>query len=100
MNKVIEIKIERLRNGETIETSEKGNSMVPLIKSGQKHLLAPIKLEDVVKGDIVFCKVSGKYYTHLVTAVDPNKGLQISNNHGYVNGWTKTVFGKCIKVIP
>ena len=91
-------KIERLANGEVFITSEKGNSMVPLIKSGQKHKLEPVKLEDVNIGDIVYCKVKGRCYTHLVTAKG-ERGLQISNNHGYVNGWTKQVYGKVIEIL-
>lgn len=91
-------KRERLENGETFVTSEKGNSMIPLIKSGQKHKLAPTTLEQVEVGDIVYCKVKGNYYTHLVTAKG-DKGVQISNNHGYVNGWTKQVYGKVIEVL-
>lgn len=92
-------KIEKLLNGETFTTSEKGNSMTPLIKSGQEHILAPIKLEDVKIDDIVFCKVAGHLYTHLVTGLNTKRGVQISNNHGHVNGWTKNVFGKVIKVL-
>jgi hypothetical protein len=88
-----------LEQGKTFEASEKGNSMIPLIKSGQKHILTPIKLEQVEVGDIVFCKVKGSYYTHLVTAINNEKGAQISNNHGHVNGWTKQVFGKVTKVL-
>lgn len=42
--------------------------MTPLIKSGQEHVLSPINLSDVEVGDIVFCKVKGRYYTHLVKA--------------------------------
>lgn len=34
-------KIEKLLAGEEFITKEKGNSMVPLIKSGQPHKLAP-----------------------------------------------------------
>lgn len=56
-------KLEKLENGESFITSEKGNSMVPLIKSGQEHKLSPIKLEDVIVGDIVYCKVKGNFYT-------------------------------------
>lgn len=99
MNKNIQIKIDRLQKGETITTSEKGNSMVPLIKSGQEHILAPATWEQAEVGDMVFCKVRGNCYTHLVTAKSETKGLQISNNHGYVNGWTKAVFGKVVQVI-
>lgn len=96
---MIHYKQRLLEEGKTFETSEKGNSMTPLIKSGQKHILAPVTLENVEAGDIVFCKVKGSYYTHLVTAKNDKKGLQISNNHGYVNGWTKAVFGKVIEIL-
>jgi hypothetical protein len=91
-------KAERLTNGETFTTSEAGNSMVPLIHSKQKHELAPAKWEDVIVGDIVYCKVKGRLYTHLVKAKNDNKGVQIGNNKGGINGWTKQVFGKVTKV--
>jgi len=61
-------KVERLMNGETFITSEKGNSMTPLIMSGQDHKLAPITIDKVEVGDIVYCKVKGSFYTHLVKA--------------------------------
>lgn len=67
--------------------------MTPLIKSGQEHVLSPINLSDVEVGDIVFCKVKGRYYTHLVKAKG-DRGVLIGNNHGKINGWTKSVFGK------
>lgn len=92
-------KLKALQKGETITTSEKGNSMTPLIKSGQEHVLAPVELENVEVGDIVYCKVKGRFYTHLVKAKDSVKGVQIGNNHGYINGWTKAVYGKVIKII-
>ena len=92
-------KLERLQKGETFTTSEKGNSMSPLIKSGQEHILAPITLDNCKVGDIVYCKVKGNFYTHLVKAKDQNKGLLIGNNRGGINGWTKQVYGKVIKTI-
>lgn len=92
-------KLEKLQNGETFVTSEKGNSMVPLIKSGQDHKLAPAKWEDVEIGDIVYCKVKSSFFTHLVKAKDPLKGCQIGNNKGNINGWTKQIFGKVIEVL-
>lgn len=92
-------KLERLQSGESFITSEKGNSMVPLIKSGQEHTLAPATWETVEVGDIVYCKVKSNWYTHLVTAKNEKRGCQISNNSGYVNGWTKSVYGVVIEVI-
>lgn len=92
-------KLEKLQAGETVTTSEKGNSMVPLIRSGQEHVVEPATWESVEVGDIVYCKCRGNYFTHLVTAKNDDKGCQISNNHGHVNGWTKQVYGKVVKVL-
>ena len=92
-------KLERLQNGESFITSEKGNSMVPLIKSGQKHMIEPATWEEVQVGDIAYCKVKGNWYTHLVTAKNEKRGCQISNNRGNVNGWTKAVYGVVVEVI-
>jgi hypothetical protein len=92
-------KLERLQNGETFVTSEKGNSMVPLIKSGQDHKLSPVLIEDCKEGDIVYCKVKGNFYTHLVKAVNEKKGLLIGNNRGGTNGWTKAVYGIVVEVL-
>jgi len=92
-------KLERLLNGETFSTKERGNSMVPLIKSNQEHIIAPVKIEDVKPGDIVYCKVKSKYFTHLVKAIDPIKGCLIGNNKGNINGWSKQIYGKVIQVL-
>lgn len=92
-------KVEKLEKGESFITSEKGNSMVPLIKSGQKHKLEPATWENVEVGDIVYCKVRGNFYTHLVKAKNDKKGCQIGNNKGHINGWTKSVFGKVTEVL-
>lgn len=92
-------KLERLEKGETFTTSESGNSMVPLIHSKQEHIIAPTTLDAVEVGDIVYCKVKGNFYTHLVKAKDLNKGCLIGNNKGGINGWTKNIFGKVIKVL-
>lgn len=91
-------KAEKLQNGESFITTEKGNSMTPLIASGQRHKLSPAKLENVEVGDIIFCKVKGNYYTHLIKAKNEKRGCLIGNNKGKINGWTKSVFGKVIKI--
>nr|QBM02767.1 hypothetical protein [uncultured archaeon] len=92
-------KLEKLQNGETFTTSERGNSMVPLIKSGQEHRLEPATVESVEVGDIVYAKVKGNFYTHLVKAKEPQRGCLIGNNKGGINGWTKAVYGKVIEVL-
>lgn len=73
-----------------------GNSMTPLINSGQEVTVCRLKPgEPVDVGDIVLARVNGKVYLHKVTAIDRHR-VQISNNHGHINGWTSRakVFGR------
>lgn len=92
-------KVKKLQSGESFDTKEFGNSMIPLIYSGQKHRLEPVTdISTLTKGDIVFCKVNGRFYTHKVYAYNEQKGVKIGNNKGHINGWTKNVYGKVIKV--
>lgn len=91
-------KLEDLQRGAILITRERGNSMSPRIKSGQQHKLIPVTWEDVHVDDIVYCKVKGRFYTHLVKAIDPIKGCQIGNNKGKINGWTKNVYGKVTEI--
>lgn len=92
-------KVELLQEKGELITSEKGNSMLPRIKSGQKHKLVSCTWESCDVNDIVYCKVKGKFYTHLVHAKNEQKGLQIGNMKGYINGWTKIVYGKVTEVL-
>ncbi|HLZ86307.1 MAG TPA: S24 family peptidase [Puia sp.] len=72
-----------------------GNSMLPILKSGS-HLTFT-QTPDYQVGDIVFCKVRGRYIdAHKIVKTDPNKGFLIANNHGFENGWTKIIYGKVI----
>ena len=93
------LKIQKLLNGETIISKEGGNSMLPLIKSKQPVKIEPIDNEKIKVGDIVYCKVQGRIYTHLVKAIDKNKGFLIGNNQGRINGWTKTIYGKVTEIM-
>ena len=92
-------KVDKLQNGETIISKEPGNSMLPLIKSKQPVEITPCKWQNVEAGDIVYCKVKGRFYTHLVKAKNDKRGCFIGNNKGGVNGWTKTIYGKVIEII-
>lgn len=64
--------------------------MMPRIKSGQAITVIAIEDYNVLReGDVVLCKVRGTIRLHLVSAINRSKRrVQISNNHGYVNGWT------------
>lgn len=91
-------KLEKLQNGENVISHEKGNSMTPLINSNQKHELNPVTWEDINIDDIVYCKVKGHLYTHIVKSKCDLKGCLIGNNKGHLNGWTKLIYGKVIKI--
>jgi phage repressor protein C with HTH and peptisase S24 domain len=77
-----------LKDGRTVEVRGTGNSMTPLISSGQVVLIEPLKADaSLNRGDIVLAKVRGRVYLHLVRALRGDQ-VQIANNHGHVNGWT------------
>ncbi len=75
--------------------------MTPLINSRDLVRVAPVDPASLEVGDIVLARVAGTVYLHLISAVDPTRHrVQISNNHGRVNGWTgyDRVFGICVQV--
>ena len=92
---------EKLNNGKTVyRYKEGGNSMLPRLKSNQPVDLMPVNEDTLLKKhSIVFCKVNGRYVTHLITGIK-GKQYQISNNKGYVNGWVtrKSIFGLVVKI--
>lgn len=92
-------KVEKLLAGETIISKEPGNSMLPLIKSKQPVKIEPITWEECEVDDIVYCKVRGNFYTHIVKGKNDKRGVLIGNNRGGINGWTKNVYGKVIEIL-
>ncbi len=89
---------DKLIKGETVQCRPRGSSMKPRINSGQLITISP-DVSELNKGDVVFCKVKGRYYVHLLTAIQGER-YQISNNHGHINGWVgkNGIFGKVTKV--
>jgi phage repressor protein C with HTH and peptisase S24 domain len=89
---------DQLLEGRVVQCRPRGRSMTPRLKSGQLITISP-EIEDLHKGDIVFCKVRGKYFVHLLSAIQGER-YQISNNHGHVNGWIgkNGIFGKVTAV--
>ncbi len=82
-----------------MESRPSGSSMVPLIRSRQQVVVAPVDPSNLEVGDIALARVAGTVYLHLVSSVDPaRKRVQISNNRGRVNGWTShdRVYGICV----
>lgn len=93
-----ELHRDKLAKGETVSFRPKGHSMEPKISSGNLVTVEPAK-HPLQKGDIVFCKVGGKYYVHLIQAVK-GSNYQIGNNKKHTNGTIgpDSVFGKVTKV--
>ena len=91
---------QRLLAGETIISREPGNSMTPKLQSRQPVRIAPTTWEQVEIGDIVYCRVRGSFYTHLVHGKNIDRGVLIGNNHNHMNGWSKAVFGKVTEILP
>lgn len=78
--------------------------MQPIIESGNLVTIEPIEdYTKVKKNAVVFCRVKGNHYVHLVTATQQKMGgmrFQIGNNKGRTNGWVgeAQVFGIVTKV--
>lgn len=91
--------IQKLIAGETVQFRPHGNSMLPRIRSGQLCTVSPADLDSIAVGDVVLCKVHGREFLHLVSAVRGGQ-FQISNSKGHINGWVgpKSIFGKLVKV--
>lgn len=96
MNKYLRLKGELETNGEG-KMKGFGNSMMPIIKSGS--LLTFKTADEYEIGDIVFCKVKGRWIdAHKITKKDANGRFMIANNHGFENGWTTQIFGKVVDI--
>jgi phage repressor protein C with HTH and peptisase S24 domain len=95
---------EELKKGNSVSFRPKGNSMQPLICSGDEIKVVPIKdYSKIKKGSVVFCKVNGNHYVHLVQAVTQKMGgyrFQIGNNKNHTNGTISQnqVFGVVKKI--
>ena len=84
----------QLKDGKTVSMHIHGNSMTPVIQSGQEVTIVPFD-GMVMLGDVVLCKVGKKMYLHLILTIR-NSEVLIGNNHGHINGWipTSQIYGK------
>ena len=101
--------IEDLKCGQIVQFRPRGNSMSGKIESGQLCTVEPIFPHTFPKkGDIVLCKVKGRQYLHLITAIRGGGTemyqsfalYQISNNRGRINGWINRhkIYGICVNI--
>jgi hypothetical protein len=91
--------ITKLKLGETVSFRPKGNSMQGKIESGQLCTVQPVDPTTLEVGDVVLCKVKGRDFLHLITAIRGAQ-FQIGNNKGRVNGWVSAtaIFGHCSEI--
>ncbi len=75
-----------------------GNSMRPLFKPGDALYIKKVDVSKLRVGDAIFCKIKGNLQVHKVSAIDKNR-WQISNNHGFINGWIgeSGIYGLCVR---
>lgn len=100
--KVNAITAEHLKNGEVCKVTGYGQSMTPILNSGQSVICVPVTENTVLrKNDIVLCKVKGNYYLHKISAIKNGVSYQISNNHGHVNGTISknNIFGMATEIL-
>lgn len=97
MNKYYRLMQDLEEKGEGIMTCF-GSSMMPIFKTKQTMLFKKFDRYEI--GDCVFCKVNGRFIDcHLIIKKNKNKGYLISNNHNHINGWTRKIYGKVVKIL-
>lgn len=95
---MMDIIAQRVAAGESVTFRPVGNSMTPRISNRELVTVTPLADDEkICVGDVVLVRVAGVVRLHLVSAVDSSRSrVQISNNHGHVNGWAniRKVYGK------
>lgn len=91
--------INKLKLGETVKFRPEGNSMLPIIRSGELCTLAPIHNRVLKINDVVLCQVDQKQYLHLIANIIDNQ-FQISNASRHINGCIsrEDIFGILINI--
>jgi hypothetical protein len=75
-----------------------GDSMEPVLHSGA--VLTYLVCPEYEVGDIVFCRVNGRFIdAHRIVAKSDDRYL-IANHAGRENGWTIEIFAKVVAVQP
>ena len=83
--------VETLLNGETVAHWEWGESMMPILESGQYVRLTPT-YNHPKSGDIVLANVDGKWTCHLALMVNEASGwCLVGTTSGDVIGWSNNV---------
>ena len=93
--------IDDLTSGRPARLVVHGNSMLPRIRSGSTVDIEPVAVAELEVDEVVLCRVRGRVVVHRVSALRggaDSREVQISNQRGHVNGWTRTVYGRVVAV--
>ena len=95
-----------LSKGNNVARYEYGDSMMPLLQSGEYCILIPANKTTIEVGDAVFCEVNGYVMTHMVMMISRIQGkpMYLIGSPNYdewsgkftMYGWTSNVFAKAI----
>lgn len=94
--------VEELKKGNTIARFEYGDSMSPILKSGEYCIIEPIKdingINNISVGDAVLCKVGEYLMTHMVMMISSYSNCDkpyylIGNTWMQYYGWTDEIYG-------
>lgn len=79
----------QVKTGQTVMFRVYGSSMKGRVENGDEVTVMPVPGDNLRKGDVVLARVNGRWMLHLISAFGSNgRRVQISNNHGRINGWT------------
>ena len=97
-NDVLKV-IQLLNNGNKVARFEFGDSMMPILQSGEYCILTPFNSDkqEANIGDIVFCIVNGYVMTHMVLLKSRNSKNEkpyylIGGTNGQLYGWTNEIY--------
>jgi hypothetical protein len=97
--------ISGLRDGRVTAQTASGLGARPfdpeqLCEVGDLLYLTP---ENLRVGDAVHCKVGSSIFTHEIIEIRGEPGwpeFLIGRHDGKLNGWTRDIYGKCVRVEP
>lgn len=95
--------IEALKNGESVMHFEFGDSLKPLLNSGEYAFIKPCNPNDVKRGDCVFCLINDEYgneypMVHQVWEISDASHtnelwFKIGSTGTSIFGWSNKVYG-------
>lgn len=72
-----------------------GSSMLPILENPSTCTYR--RQDAYAVGDIVFCKVNGRFIdAHKIVKIGADGRYLIANNRGHENGWTRKIFARVV----